>query len=522
MRYHNLHLACQPYALNSIHFHRSRKQNQFLLLSPKPLNSVLFPRLSTELSSRLKFLSFLSKSPLFFAPLLSLTYSHTSQALSAHTSSVIEGSAPYLTLDGGRTKVTNTDALLVITLPDGTKITPSTNTSSATNPIILSAEHSFGDIGMLVPLSSYSVSLNDLITQGYWGDDDGDSDATATGSLSVAITDKNGRSVNRSDTLNICTAPYKITLSCTNGSVTTRYGVPNSHTFNGSSVAYYITPPSSPTICSVKPNLYNGTGIFAGPPNIWEYGRGFLTQSTNPSSYGLNFPTTGADGLYFDLEIGGVDESQLTWSPVTHGGITATVTRIIPNDNWISIVDRKKTVTRVTLNGPRASSDQINAENPSPLNTPSLPQVFELKGKNSKGDAVVKYGFKLGLWFVHRGEKNDTSLNQITWCSDLGYRMPQVRELTNAVCSGWNSGSWCQDAVGATPPSTGNYYLRHIGAGFFTEWGNMQNYIDSGFIYNRYWMSGRTGNFQFVVDSSGGYVYSYNDTVRLYGLCTAP
>ncbi|MWN06477.1 hypothetical protein [Gilliamella sp. Pas-s95] len=480
---------------------------------------------------------FLSKSPLFFSPLLFL-FSFSVQALSVYTSKVIEGSAPYLTFDGGRTKLTTTDMLLAIKLPDGRIITSSTNTSSATNPIILPAESTLGSIDMLVPSSTNSVSLNDLITQGNWGDDDGDdgqdtSGATATGSISVSFTDKENRTVSRSDTLSICSAPYKVKLTSTAGSLTTRYGVPNSSTFVGGTATYYIKPDSSGScysVQSVRPNLlFGGTiGInslenprYAGPSNIWSPTKGFFTQSTNSSSYGLNFPTTGADGLYFDLLIDGVDASQLTWSPVMRGGITVTVTSITANDRWIPSADSGKIVARVKLNGPRASDAQINAANPSPLTAPSLPQTFELVGRDSHGNEV-RYGFVLKQWFVNRGNQLGYQSDQISWCSRLGYRVPQVGELTNAKC-GVNTDFPCINGIdGATPRSSDNGYQRRIGSGFLTEWGHMYLYVDAGFVNGNVWASDSAGSNGLSVYSGYGSVYSGSATYSRYGLCIAP
>ncbi|MWN32965.1 MULTISPECIES: hypothetical protein, partial [unclassified Gilliamella] len=146
-----------------------------------------------------------------------------------------------------------------------------------------------------------------LVSQGYWRDDDGDGQGvggvTASGSISVAFTDKNGTTVNRSDALSLCSAPYKVTLTSTGGTLSTQYGVPRSSSFSGATVDYYINPNSSqPVICSVRPDLlFGGTrGIddfwedpgYAGPSNIWNPSKGFLTQSTSPSSYDRNFPTT--------------------------------------------------------------------------------------------------------------------------------------------------------------------------------------------------------------------------------------
>ncbi|MFQ0999824.1 hypothetical protein ACGH6T_10040, partial [Gilliamella sp. BG6] len=328
--------------------------------------------------------------------------------------------------------------------------------------------------------------------------------------------------------LSLCNAPYKVTLDSSEGTLETRYGMPNSSTFSGGTAEYYITLPSQPVICSVRPNLNYGTGRYAGPPSMWNPAKGFLIQSTNPSSYGLNFPTTGADGLYFDLDIVGVDASQLSWTVTTLGDITAAVSwtrplsgtftdpkgNTIPADEWIT--DKSKNVTRVTLNGPKADSTQINSDNPSSLTRPSLPQTFELVGRDRSGNEV-RYGFVLRQWFVNRGGQWKTYSDQLAWCNSLGYRPPQVRNLTNGKCYSCISGSGI--ATSDTP-----LFKRHIGAGFFTEWGSMQYYADVGFMGDAYFSSelkdgkrsnvvsgnfGATGTFDLVYD-------------RGYTICTAP
>ncbi|OCG35016.1 hypothetical protein [Gilliamella sp. Gris1-4] len=401
---------------------------------------------------------------------------------------------------------------------------------------MVSAGITFNDIHMVLPLDSDSISLNDLITQGKWGDDDGDGQGaggvTASGSISLAIKDKDGTTVSRGDTLNLCKAPYKVTLSSTGGNLVTQYGVPNSSTFSGGTVDYYITLPSRPVICSVRPNLTVGGSNFAGPSNIWSPTKGFLVQSTNPSSYDKNFPTTGADGLYFDLDIGGIDASQLRWTVNTSGSLGATVRWTSPltgtfrdprgntvrADDWIR---NKSKITRVTLHGPEARSQWSNS-NPFQITVPSLPQTFELVGSDGRGHEV-RYGFVLRQWFVHRGGEYEPGSNQIVWCNSLGYRMSRVSDLTNAKCGVDNTRFPCVNGIdGAAPRSSLNNYMRHIGAGFFTEWGNMYNYADVGFVNYYYWTSGATGSSGFSVDSNGGNVFSYSASNGYSAVCTAP
>ncbi|MCO6552688.1 MAG: hypothetical protein J6563_06920, partial [Gilliamella sp.] len=228
-----------------------------------------------------------------------------------------------------------------------------------------------------------------------------------------------------------------------------------------------------------------------------------------------------------DLDIGGIDASQLRWTVNTIGSIRATVSwrrpltgtftspdgHTVQADMWIT--DKSKNVTRVTLTGPRASSS------PGSLTRPFLPQTFELVGRDSSGNEV-RYGFVLRQWFVNRGGKVDYARDQTEWCRSLGYSMPRVRDLTNAVCSGWNSNSYCQGAVGATPSSGNNAYQRRIGAGFFTEWGYLYYYADAGFDYYYYWTSDDAGSYQFGVYPYDGNVFSLSASSSRSGLCTAP
>ena len=431
----------------------------------------------------------------------------SSHALTSQTTrNAIQGSAPYLTFDGGRTRVVDTNGLLGITLSDGTQYTPSSNPSSSTTPIVLPAtSQSFADISMFVPTNTNSVALISLIgpPNNYWGDDDGDSGVTATGRLSLSIVDKNNRPVSRNTVLTTCTdsAPYKVTLSSTDGTLSTRYGFPNRSTFSARSETYYVNPKAAPVVCFARPNLTEGTGNYAGPASMWNPRNGFIPQSTGPSSYGRNFPTTGANGLYFDLDISGVSQP-LSWSPVSQGGITATMS------------NPTATSVRVTLTGPYATTSQHNSDNPRRISKPTLPQTFELVGRDNNGTPVIKYGFTLKQWFVNRGNVYDTNHSRVlSWCNSIGYRLSRVRDLTNAVRT---------DVVvpSATPSSPNNRYMRHIGSGFFTEWGDMSGYSGVGFDKYWYWTSDPKDSSHFFVQANNGdafWYYYYG-----YGLCTYP
>ncbi|OCG42645.1 hypothetical protein A9G25_01190 [Gilliamella sp. Bif1-4] len=217
---------------------------------------------------------------------------------------------------------------------------------------------------------------------------------------------------------------------------------------------------------------------------MWHPKKGFFVQSTNPSFYGLNFPTTGGNGLYFDLLITGIDVRDLTWEPVTHEGITATVTNVVANDHSIPSEDRGKVVARVTLIGPyagrRHSFWKIDK-----IPKPRLPQTFELVGRHiGTGDEVVKYGFVLKQWFVDLQRTFKYSGYTAGLCNRAGYEMPRNKDLTNASIesNGNNRGKY----------SKYNSYTRYIDAGFFSEWGCMR-YDNTAFRALPYW-SMRTSN----------------------------
>ncbi|OCF95383.1 hypothetical protein A9G08_00675 [Gilliamella sp. wkB195] len=440
-----------------------------------------------------------------FLPLVLLLIPfYSSHALTAKTSNMIRGNAPYLTFDGGKTRVLNIEALLGITLSNGKQYTTTTNTSSSSNPIELPvAGQSFADIDMIVPTNVDLITLKTLIgpPNNYWGDDDGDDEIKVNGFLELSLVDYRNRTVSRNTVLRPCNAPYEVILTNTNGTLTTRYGIPNSSDFNPSRVTYFVKPKGQ-EICFATPSLsFEGNGgVKAGPPEIFDPSLGFLPQSTD--SYGKNFPTTGANNMYFDLSIAG-NKQALSWSPVSRGGITATMS------------NSTATGVRVTLTGPVATESQWNSSNPGPITKPTLPQTFELVGRDSSGKAIVKYGFTLKQWFVNRGKTYYSYPSMESWCNSIGYRLPKVKDLTNAKR---------YEITGGTPSSSGDYYMRTIGASLLAEWGNIGKYDRTNFdAVQWYWTSDVKGLSRFVVFPKDGHVHwaepSYDKSV---GLCTLP
>ncbi|OCG35051.1 hypothetical protein A9G29_02610 [Gilliamella sp. Fer2-1] len=474
--------------------------------------TILNVKLSPPFKSPLILKSSSSKTRLILLPLLLCSFG--SQALSAQTSEVIQGSAPYLTFDNVGTRSSTAEGLLSIKLSDDSVITPQTNYSRKTNPIVLPQEEErFTDISMFVPPNVNSIDINSLIgPNNYWRDDDGDGQGAngirATGILSVNITDKDDNPVNRNEKLLPCNAPYKVVLSSTNGVLSTEYGIPNNSPFGSSKVTYYINPKASPVVCFARPNLQWGNDDYAGPSHIWNKDKGFLVQST----YGKNFPTTGADKMYFYLEIGGIDPRELTWPTVTGDGIEVSMTIEPRRRPLLGSGFFEADGLKVTLIGPSANGSR----NLSQLAKPALPQTFEIVGYDRNGAKVIKYGFVLKKWFVNSGDVIDEYSNLLAWCSAIGYRMPRVEELTNANCG---SSSPC--IKGASPISLKNNYARNIGAGLFTEWGKMNDYSGAGFISRvSYWTSDAVGATQFSVGPSGGTIIQGSVYNPRYAVCT--
>ena len=124
----------------------------------------------------------------------------------------------------------------------------------------------------------------------------------------------------------------------------------------------------------------------------------------------------------------------------------------------------------------------------------------------------------------------DTLSGLSSWCNGLGgYRLPKVKDLTNASCRGDDERlGRCPSAVGATPSSPSYWYMRYIGAGFFTEWGPLRYYANANFFHYDigYLVSDPSSdrNKQLIVDVDvvGGRVLTYYSNVVSHGVCIYP
>ncbi|OCG40763.1 hypothetical protein [Gilliamella sp. Bif1-4] len=445
----------------------------------------------------LSFLKFFSLRLTLFTCIYLLLPANNSIALSATTNKVIQGSAPYLTFDGGATKVTSIEGLLGINLPNSSYIPSGINsalypnakvdTSSTDNPIEMpNITDTFADIQTIVPVSNYpEVSLTNLVNApyNYGRDDDGDGSISATGQLTIKWQDKNGKDITNdvkkqpNKPLNICNSPYKLTLTATNTRLWTTYGIPYESRFTGASHSYYIKPNiDKPLVCYAQPNLNYGTNEYAGPEEQWDQNHGFKVQDLGNAS--KNFPTTGANNLYFKLILEGMTARQMIAingnkvNPVLGKGITLSLSA---ENNAL-----EGNIVRITLKGPTQNS----------VNKTFRPTRFELYSDTAKKNLI--YQFKIERWFIVKpGDTGQNYNNALSFCKNLSspqtYFVPEVQDYTNANGFGWNFGV----------PGQGNTYQRRISywnssnkwvGGLFNEWGIIYDYRDAGWDFGDYWV----------------------------------
>ncbi|MDF7667419.1 hypothetical protein PT273_06125 [Orbaceae bacterium ESL0727] len=386
---------------------------------------------------------------------------------------------------------------------------------------------------MLIPKTATNnrIALNDLLSApyNYGRDDDSDTFLSASGSITLTITDANGRSVARNATLHVnptCsnpnpaqpyTSPFKVVLSSTAGTLKTRYGNPNRTNYAAATATYYIKPKVAPSViaCYAQPNLqysesqpFGNSSIvsnWVGPASQWDNIQGFKTQNINSPS--TNFPTMGANNLFFNLSMTGnganYNNVRYDKSPANSG-------------LSLSIESGGSTnIAKITLTGPKYGDSSATA------NT-AVPTTFTIYADTNKTNKI--YSFTIGKWFIARpGEGGGYNASYCRNTYGSNYRIPNVTEYTNANGEGW---------TGGLPGQPNNYQCR-IGGGLFAEWGMVSSksslfggnayYTGSGFDQVRAWAVEAGGIGQHSVSASSGYVGSNNPGETAYRfVCVTP
>ena len=413
---------------------------------------------------------------------------NSAYALNASTVNVINGSAPYLTYDGGITKADSTESLLGITLSDGTVINALNDESSLVTPIELPSEgDTYASIQTIVPLpaagnSSYPrVNIIDLLKApyNYFGDDDGDGYddvtgeviATASGDIGVKWENINGIDVTDTVKNNAyskfieCDSPYKLTLTTSNVELNTVYGEPNKSSFMGSSHSYYINPKVEPHVCYAQPSpLYDdgssGVGMLYDGPGWdsalidWNYrgypSKGFKINSARNSGnydgessvYKNNFPSTGSNGLYFYLLLAGISpEAVITAngsniSAVEGGNVSLSLSTGITqweNDSTFLFNNAIMYPYQFPLYGVPQKGLKITLNGPrATSNDKSFsPSTFRLYADSRK--SKILYEFKLMRWYI----PTDIVYNDILIKGDLSASQSKGEEACRRLGKGY-------------------------------------------------------------------------------------
>ncbi|MWP60956.1 hypothetical protein [Gilliamella sp. Pas-s25] len=524
--------------------------------------------------------------------LLGLMVSTKAIGLSATTSNVIQGSAPYLTMDGGVTKAMSEEGLLGIKFPDGSVyIAPGANTdlypdarvdnSSLNSPITLPDEaRTFADIQTLVPLTGNShyprIDLNNLIGDpyNYWGDAEGDGNASATGSLTVAWKNADNKDItaeikaNPNKLLTACDVPYQLTITATNGHLSTEYGVPQTSTFNNISHTYYLgVKADKPSACYAYPNSQYDAALgdaffeMVDGPN-WVRFAGFKVNNADKPSD--NFPTTGANNLHFFLLLSGITPEQIiaangaTVSAESGHGVTLSLSadQVNWNYRWAGTDANEESAAwnarpiairsglKIKLKGPTLDS----------IDKRFSPSLFKLYADSSH--TKLLYSFKIERWYInnpfyydenwHMSYNAMTHEQAIQFCQGLGsnYRLPAVNDYTNTNNSwlGWNGGLPETDGLG--------FYQRRLSfkrgnrwiGGLFNEWGRLNSAYpwrnEDNPLSNEYdvswestvlsshgfWTASQSGSNRYlVVTQPLGELHDYNESWRtIQAACVSP
>lgn len=304
----------------------------------------------------------------------------------------------------------------------------------------------------------------------------------------------------------------------------TEYGVPRTQNYPDSELlitsnpvnTFYFDINDFPAICFAQPSLFDRTGSSDSQlPKVWNPKAGFLAQSS--TNYGLNFPTTGANGLFFDLIILGFDAQTLTWpTTVTVNNITASIT----------VIDSK--TVRVTLLGPSATPAQILAVIPTPAPAFIKGTEIEIVARDSSNNPVMKYGFNLTKWFINRGSQPTSATELDVWCQGLGnagtnYITPSINSVTNSNSPSWWPGtSWGNLALrvigdGDTPHPNTNLMT----GGILSEWGSLSEYtvFTDGMYYT---INSTSSGARLRISSDSGAMHANLDfypSQRLLGMC---
>ena len=235
-----------------------------------------------------------------FAVTLVLLFSFNSHALSAHTTNVIHGNAPYVILGDGFNPLTDLRQIIGLNFPDG---------QGGYNWI------SAWDAGVAIKappgMHFNQVMSHSVVSDGYAhnipyltvGDADGDEAGGYVSGYLKATWYENGEQIPNDRLGNElwgCGGPYKLRVEVWNIQANTPYGAPNNRYYGNSWVEYTVIP-HNPSICYLRPNDMGNYGGYDGNVfhNFWGFSRwsGFPTTGFQNAAFTAIGP--GANQLYY-------------------------------------------------------------------------------------------------------------------------------------------------------------------------------------------------------------------------------
>lgn len=443
--------------------------------------------------------------------------------LSKQTENPIQGTAPYLLFkfeNGETRKVLNSDDLFYMAFYDGNELKmydKFNNFSSEENPIIVPASvKSLKEILLPVPVDAninqdfvdqQEIDFDTLAKK--WGvDEDNDINFSGTGKLLGNITDQNGYVLERNGRFSACDSEYhRVTLSFYDktSAIFTQYGLPNKTDFKLQNISFFIKHKKEPTACWVQPNLlYNGgpnnRNKYNGPEKQWNFQKGFLPQDIdNPSS---NFPTTGMKGQWFNLAVIETNINDIRYIKYPNN-----------SDLKLSISNSGNNVVKIELDGP----DWDSASQSLKVFEPTTFTIFADSNYNTK-----LYTFEINQWFIvkptqNHDDKGVTYDKARQYCNNIGYRMPYIKDLTNA-----------NSPLSVGLPGQPNNYQRSIGGGLLAEWGRMNDAVyENKVTLMKFWVNKQNAPVDestkySVYTSDGGILGSVTSSDTAQTICVSP
>ena len=403
-------------------------------------------------------------------------------ALSVRTANVIQGTEPYLSLDGGVTKELTMEGLLWLKIADDRVINAKEDHSTLTQPIIVPQSVKFNHFQTIVPSSSAGnsiyprVLLNDIIRSSSTTivDEDDDSDLHAIGDIRLQWLDRHNNDItkkigeNSIQELDPCLAPYSLIMTTGQDiSLRSQYGFPKVTNLSSVSHTYYVSPQI------IKPYVCYATLIDYSSRSSMYAGKGFIDKVgfevgdiNNPSS---NFPTVAVDGYFFYLVLAGITPEQVvaangtTVMAESGKGVSLSLSseKEIPG-SYDSPSKRKLTVLKILFNGPNVNSANKHF-------SPSLFKIYADKSHNQ-----LLYSFKIERWYIQKPQTETMNYSEaVQYCNSIsGYRLPAPYDYSNGTNKrlGWEGGlpedsSWFHRQLSYR---SGNRWV----GGLYNEWGN--------------------------------------------------